>query len=297
MFTLFMSKTANKSNSLGLRGGDAPNSGAPLAQAVSRKEEMDNSEKVLERLAFTTWDTISHAYNNRISYGEDAITSVNLLTLKNAQLNNLVLQDTRIHESIKGCDFEFWIGSNKKGWFRYAIQAKKISVSNERYNSLYHQVRGQPQIDILDNYASANNAVPLYCLFSYSKHTHHVANSCPKYISIKELGCSVTPSKTVRKALSTRGARTFQWLHNRQETIPWSCLVRCPKIHRHWSPSILGINYEDMRYKELPYQLRLLLEDQSQEEELIYSDIFSSENENRPRWIGVLETVYKDENG
>ena len=258
---------------------------------------MYKSEKILERLAFTTWDVISHAYHNRISYGEDAITSVNLLALKNAQLKNLVLQDTRIDESIKGCDFEFWIGSNKKGWFRYAIQAKKISVSNERYNSLSHKVRGQPQIEILDNYASTNNAIPVYCLFNYSKHSHHLVNSCPKYISIKELGCSVTPSKTVRTALSIRGARTFKWFHNRQDTIPWSCLVRCPKIHRHWPPSVLGVNYEDMRYNELPHQLRLLLEGQSQGEELIYSDIFSREIENRPRWIGVIETGDEDENG
>ena len=258
---------------------------------------MDMSEKTLGRLAFTTWDTISNAYHKRISYGEDAITSVNLLVLKNSSLNNLVLQDTRIDESSKGCDFEFWIGSNARGWYRYAIQAKKVSVSDDRYNSLSHKVGGKPQIDILEGYSSANRAIPLYCLFNYSEHTPHINSGCPKYIDIKELGCSVTPSKTVRKALNTRGARTFQWFHNRQETLPWSCLVRCPAIHKHWPIDKLGVNYEEMMYEELPHQLNLLLKHESQGEELVYSDLFSREIEYRPRWLGVIEIPDEDKNG
>ena len=257
---------------------------------------MDKSEIAFEKLAITTWETIANAFSERISYGEDAITSVNLLTLKNESLSNLVLQDTRINESTKGCDFEFWVGSNKRGWYRYAIQAKKISVSNERYNSLLHEVAGVPQIDILEAYSKANKAIPLYCLFNYSEKVSSVKSGCPKFINIKELGCSITPSKTVRKALSTRGARTFQWFHDRKETLPWSCLVRCPKILKHWPSNILGINYQDMVYKELPYQLQLLLKPDTQSEQLYDSELFSQENEYRPRWLGVFE-VNDDENG
>ena len=250
---------------------------------------MDKDEQILEKLAFTTWEAISNAFLQHISYGEDAITSVNLLSLKNESLSDLALQDTRINESTKGCDFEFWIGSNNKGWLRYAIQAKKITVSNGRYNSLSHKVAGKPQIDILESYSTANKAIPLYCLFNYSDQVGSINSGCPKFTNIKEVGCSVTPLKTVRKALKTRGARTFEWFHNRQETLPWSCLVRCPQISQHWPPSKLGFNYEEMNHRELPQPLRLLLHGELQEVLLIDSSVFSREIDYRPRWVGVIE--------
>lgn len=250
---------------------------------------MDKSAVVLEKLAITTWEVIGNAFAQQIAYGEDAITSVNLLTIKNAASSNLVLQDTRVSENTKGCDFELWIGSHRRGWYRYAIQAKKISVSNERYNSLAHEVAGKPQIDILDAYSTANRAIPLYCLFNHSRKSISIASGCPKYKDIKELGCSVTPSKTVREAINTRGARTFQWFHNRKETLPWSCLVRCPRISKHWPSHILGFNYHDMAHGELPHQLRSLLNHEAQAEQLYDSDLFSQEIDYRPRWVGVFE--------
>ena len=197
-------------------------------------------KSLFEKLAFTTWDAIGNAFENRISYGEDAITSINLLALKNASLPNLAIADTRPDESTKGCDFEFWIGNYKSGWLRYAIQAKKISVSTERYDSLNHHVGTIPQIDILEKYARANRAIPLYCLFNFSESPSISSTSCPKYKYIKEFGCSVTPSSTARLSIATRGARNFEWFHSRNETLPWSCLVRCPKLHLHWTEKMTG---------------------------------------------------------
>ena len=256
---------------------------------------MHKSEKIFTKLAFTTWETISNAFLERISYGEDAITSVNLLSLKNEALSNLVLQDTRTSESTKGCDFEFWIGSNNRGWNRYAIQAKKLTVSSGRYDSLSHKVGGVPQIDILEKYSAANKAIPIYCLFNSSKQVQGINSGCPMYKSEKELGCSVTPLKTVRKALKTRGARTFQWFHNRKETLPWSCLVRCPQISMHWRQEELGLNIEEMTYRELPSLLTSLLHGELKPEQLIDSNIFSREVEYIPRWVGVIKISDEDE--
>ena len=261
---------------------------------------MNNSEKIFEKLAFTTWETILNAFLEQISYGEDAITSVNLLSLKNESLGNLALQDTRPKESTKGCDFEFWIGSDKKGWLRYAIQAKKITVSSNRYSSLAHKVNDVPQIDILEKYSLANRAIPLYCLFNYSKKVLSIKSGCPKYKNSEELGCSVTPLKTVRKALKTRGARTFQWFHSREETLPWSCLVRCPQIINRWPLSKLGLDMKEMIHKELPEVLHSLLRRESSElppeqldeeahsEQLVNSNLFSQQVDYRPRWVGVV---------
>lgn len=246
-------------------------------------------EILFEKLAFTTWDAIENAFEQKILYGEDAITSINLLALKNASFPNIAIADTRPDESSKGCDFEFWIGNYSSGWYRYAIQAKKISVSSERYQSINHKVGSVPQIDILKKYAKANKAIPLYCLYNYSKKTKTTV-TCPKFKNIKEFGCSVTPLQTTRISLRTRNARNFEWFHARTETLPWACLVRCPQLCQHWTENILGMQYEEAKHEKLPYILSKLLEQPVEAVNFIDSGMFSPQSEYRPKWVGVFET-------
>jgi hypothetical protein len=257
----------------------------------------DTLEKIFEKLAFITWDTVGQAYSNRILFGEDAITSVNLLALKNERTHTLVIEDTRVDEHNKGCDFEFWIGSKTKGWFRYAIQAKKITVSNQRYDSLSHKVGGIPQISILETYANLNQAIPLYCLFNHSLNALHYQPHCPKYKNVKELGCSITPLSTAKTALDIRGARNFHWFHNRSETLPWSCLIRCPNISQHWPKSQVGFDYNAMNHEQIPHELELLFNREYAGDQLIDSKVFSSETNCRPRWVGIFNTLEEDING
>lgn len=245
---------------------------------------------LFEKLAVTTWEAIENAFEHKISFGEDAITSINLLALKNASFPNLAIADTRPEESTKGCDFEFWIGSYSTGWYRYAIQAKKITVSSERYQSLNHKVAGISQISILETYAKANDALPLYCLFNYSRVVKTSSTACPNYKDIKELGCSITPVNTTKLALRTRGARNFEWFHSRGETLPWSCLVRCPQINKHWSDKILGMKYENAHHKELPFNLSRMLENPDEPAQFVDTNMFSRNVEYRPRWVGVINT-------
>jgi hypothetical protein len=245
---------------------------------------------LFEKLAITTWDAIGNAFEHRISYGEDAITSIILLALKNASFPNLAIADTRPEESTKGCDFEFWIGDYPSGWVRYAIQAKKITVSSDRYASLKHTVGGVPQIEILEKYAKANSAIPMYCLFNYTENSSIPKSPCPKFINIKEYGCSITPSSIAKLAIKTRGARNFNWFHSRRETLPWSCLVRCPELVAHWPEKILGMEYENAVHKELPGILSVLLKNPKKQVQFIDTNVFSQEIEYRPRWIGVVNT-------
>lgn len=250
---------------------------------------------IFNKLAITTWDAIGNAFFNKISFGEDAVTSINLLNLKNSSLPNLVVADTRPTESTKGCDFEFWIGNDHSGWYRYAIQAKKLAVSKENYQSLNHKVGSEFQINILERYAKSNRAIPLYCLYNYSQSTKvplnscNIDSSCIKYSNIKELGCSISPLATTNLSLQTRGARTFDWFHSRNDTLPWSCLVRCLNIGKNLSERYYGIkNQSEIMYSELPRVLRLLISNETVS--FKNSDIFSQEVELRPKWIGVVQT-------
>lgn len=253
---------------------------------------------IFNKLAATTWDAIGNAFFHKISYGEDAITSINLLTLKNESFPNIAIEDTRASESTKGCDFEFWIGNDYSGWYRYAIQAKKIAVSSEIYMSLNHKVGSLkiPQTNILENYAKVNRAVPLYCLFNFSQisrspvKTCNISTSCQKYSSIKDFGCSVTPLSTTRRSLQTRGARTFDWFHARCETLPWSCLVRCSHIGQHLAKKFYGMSHEEVVHPALPQILKRLISKQSDISSFHNAEIFSRQVEFRPRWIGVVQT-------
>jgi hypothetical protein len=174
--------------------------------------------------------------------GEDALTSYHLTLIAASGHMNVYYEDTRINEATKGCDFELWIGSTKLGWCRYAIQAKKIKLPAERYESLGHKVAGVPQIDILEKYAKMNNAMPLYCFYNYT--ANPATSNCTDPNDIEQLGCTVTPLVVVKQALLIRGSRNFSYIHKQECTLPWRCLVKCPLflafdrnpygyIHRH----------------------------------------------------------------
>lgn len=252
---------------------------------------------LFELLARTTWKTLEYTNRRRISFGEDGITSVNLTALTSLP-NSVVVEDTRVDESSKGCDYELWIGHESSGWSRYAVQAKKISVSSGYYRNLRHLVGGQAQVDILEKYATANRAAGIYCFYNYSRSRHAWNCSLPR--DSEQLGCSVTPLHVVRECLRRRGARTFLWIHLRPETIPWRCLVRCPGFlsspaqasHQGWP---LRDSYY---YKRLPPAIRRLRENQTFETLSKLGESLEPEMPTlRPRRIGIIEAKPHDDPG
>lgn len=180
--------------------------------------------ELFEVLAEKTWRSIERFSRNSIHLGEDAITSLNLDALASARPAFVFAEDTRSDESTKGCDFEMWIGSDSVGWRRYAVQAKKLQISSGRYTSLAHEVGGTPQIDILESYAAANRALPIYCFYNRSNKAYQWNCSLPN--CAEQLGCSVTPLGVARSALAKHGGRNFSFVHAQVETLPWRCLVR-----------------------------------------------------------------------
>ena len=150
------------------------------------------------------------------------------------QGSTLVLfeQTSKSDESTSGTDFELWLGSDQLGWFRFAIQAKKLNLRDGRYSTLTQYNSHGRQVDLLEQYAQYNDAAPLYCLYNFADDADelehwHCCNGCPE---LKELGCTVTPSSNIQRAICEQGAKNFYSIHNRKSTLPWRCLVGCPKI-------------------------------------------------------------------
>jgi len=243
--------------------------------------------ELFEILAGTTWRSIVGFGRRRIQLGEDAITSNHLYTLDSADSDCWSIEDTRPQETTRGCDFELWIGSDQVGWRRYAVQAKKIKPSTSRYDSLAHKVGPELQIDILDRYAKANRTMPIYCFYN---HTDKPANwNCCLPYEQAQFGCTVTPSDVVSAALSKHGARNFSYFHDRPETLPWRCLVRCPKfIEKDGIGAIGWRSLEDYRHKTLP---ACLIRSRELTDTSIFidrSNLFNNNVSLRPKWISII---------
>lgn len=249
-----------------------------------------NACEIFEILARATWRTIGRTHRNRIAFGEDAITSHNLDVLSSTTFG-VAVEDTRVNEATKGCDFELWVRSAPLGWSRYAVQAKKLSMPTASYLKLKHRVGTQYQIDILSIYAKANRALPLYCFYNHSSSSvpWHCFLSPPEH---QQLGCSVTPLHVVRQALSTPGGRKFSWIHQQPETLPWRCLVGCPHcLGATWPcPRIGWLAHNQYSYDKLPESLQTLYESRDPQALWDAQDIYSHETPFRPRWVAVVDS-------
>ncbi|WP_370464623.1 DUF6615 family protein [Microbulbifer sp. YPW1] len=190
-----------------------------------------------------------------IRFGEETITDLVLLELKRLSPQNvLILQTSKAAEASTGTDWEWWIGSDRVGWTRYAVQAKKMNWDTERYNSITQRTGSKLQIDVLDAFAASNGAIPLYCFYNSATSTAKSAWNCCKAFDAPQLACTVTPSAIVRPCISTRGTKNFSWMHSHIETVPWRCLT-CPtttKRYQRWvTPEPLDANESSEEEKPL----------------------------------------------
>lgn len=248
-----------------------------------------NTCQLFEQLAEHTWRTMDRTYRNGIVFGEDAITSILLDRICDESPYGIVIEDTRPKESMNGCDFELWVGNSFLGWSRYAIQAKKLNIRTQRYGSLNHMSGGTPQIDILEKYAKANGAFPLYCLYNWSDSVS--TSHCSSPTNVEQFGCSVTPSRVIREALAIRGAKSFSKIHAKFQTLPWRCLVCCPQLTNpsKYAPRSgweTRINYH---YEELPDSLIKLMERGAPAYFSESDGLFDRRIELLPRYIAVVE--------
>ncbi len=191
-------------------------------------------QAVLEALSVDTWERLRDSRPLQIRFGEETITDLLLLDLKRKNPpRTRIIQTPKSKEKDQGTDWEWWIGSPRVKWLRFAVQAKKLDLKTFRYSAFAHKVGSDLQIDLLERYATRNRAIPLYCLYNFAKAPATVnAWRCCQAFDEPQLACTVTPADIVRHAINHRGCRSFQWLHKQPQTLPWRCLARCPRVQR-----------------------------------------------------------------
>lgn len=79
---------------------------------------------VLECLSVDTWERLRDSIDLGIRFGEETITDLLLLDLKRKNPpRTRVLQTPKSKEKDQGTDWEWWIGSPRLRWLRFAVQA------------------------------------------------------------------------------------------------------------------------------------------------------------------------------
>jgi len=205
-----------------------------LRQAFSVACHYRMIREKFEDITRRIWTDINLSSRYGTLYGEETITDSILLDLaKQNYLNIRIVQTPKHLEAIQGTDWEWYVGSYKYGWIRYAIQAKKLSLKSASYDSLNHKVgklqSDDYQINLLRTFADSNGAVPLYNFYNYfpsaTKADHW---QCSKPFDKELLGWTFTTLKNVTTAINTRGSRTFNKIHQLKYTLPIRCLFTCP---------------------------------------------------------------------
>lgn len=132
--------------------------------------------ELFERLA--DWAGVSFPpRRKRESRGaEQTLTEHLLLEIKRARLPNVWVRQhppdplnpkAILREDLTALDWEWWIGSPRRKWLRFAVQAKKLDLKSQRYRKLKHLVGTEAQHELLARYAAANDAIPLYCFYNH----------------------------------------------------------------------------------------------------------------------------------
>jgi len=191
---------------------------------------MVSVKEALEEVARKTMARLEASESLEIRFGEETLTDLVLLELKQANCPSIqIIQTSKALEASQGTDWEWWIGSDATGWLRLAIQAKKLGPSTKRYDQLNHKVGGTAQIDLLESYAASTGAIPLYCLFNRVTPSEATAGwrCCEVPSDHPQVSCTLVAASTIRKAIKTRGARTFKAVHAERRSVPWRC-IQCP---------------------------------------------------------------------
>lgn len=245
------------------------------------------------------WTDINLSGKYGTIFGEETISDSILLELaKQNYFNIRILQTPKLLEKFQGTDWEWFIGSYKYGWIRYAIQAKKLSAKSNSYDSLNHKV-GQPpndeyQVKLLRTFSTANKAVPLYNFYNhYPEATEFDHWHCNKDFDIELLGWTFTTLKNIEKAVNTRGSRTFDKIHRFPETLPIRCLFTCPYFKSLYldqstinaPENFLGESFE--KVPTLPRQLINAVEIGTLSE--FPEEIYNPQIEIYPKRIAIIE--------
>ncbi|MCT1483298.1 hypothetical protein [Staphylococcus hominis] len=153
---------------------------------------------VVKEISKSTWEKMKLLGTTNIKINEEGFTQdLIYFLLKNSKTCMIVEKNKKINESKTGADF-FWNISIGDKIENFAIQAKRVSLKNSIYNSLFHKVNGISQIELLKRIREYK---PMHLFYNSSLKdiSFNVNNNCDEeYNQTKNsslLGITVFPTK------------------------------------------------------------------------------------------------------
>ena len=120
-------------------------------------------------------------------------------------------------------DIELCLEIEPDKYIILVIQSKKLYFTTQKYHSISHKISGKYQIDLFEQYAKKEKAIPLYMLYNYSPDL--------KIKNNQYYGCTLIYSKIIRDNyyLKNSGRRckipTFDDLHQIHHSVPFHTLA------------------------------------------------------------------------
>jgi hypothetical protein len=178
-----------------------------------------------------TWNLLKNAADSNMSIGEETITDVNLLELQIRQpAAILTRQVSRYNENLIGADWIWAIVGRTGRTFILYVQAKKLFLRSDRYESLIERANRFHQVDNL----IANqffyqvlgiSMYPIYVFYNYfPDRGSKIQCNCMNLIDSNLAGCSYADAIQVRNLIAG-GQDTMADLYPIQYSL--SCLVCC----------------------------------------------------------------------
>jgi hypothetical protein len=177
------------------------------------------------RLAAATWRRIGLADGHGLNWSEETITETNLLELADLHPNQVAIEAvTKRREALIGADWEWWLGGGGS-WFGMRVQAKRVSLPNERFGRILSQRargRAETQIRTLIERAHLDGVTPAYCLYVHSARWPRLGYWPDRYMGAGEgtpLGCLMAHASVV----SANGSNELESIA--AYALPWHLLA------------------------------------------------------------------------
>lgn len=163
----------------------------PIEITSLRRPRSSNLCGEFQRLSLWTWNVLVAAAEVGMPLGEEGITEHLMLELvmRCPQRIKVKLFNKK-EEAGLGADWEWWFWNGPDG-IGCRVQAKKINLAKERFDSLTFGKRGRGQIDNLIGKATDGRLAPLYCLY--------FSGRGPSSRQTRLYGCSLVPAEKVRE--------------------------------------------------------------------------------------------------
>lgn len=192
----------------------------------------------MNTVAAQSWNLMTTGIAQGIGPGEETLTDINLILLKQMIPSMLVTKFTKHVEASNGADWEWWIGSSAEElWFQLRIQAKRsghdgTKPSGVRYEHIDHPSTGSSrQYDTLILKSLKLGAIPFHVFFngwpaeryvmeSPYRHDHWAClirayNSAflpsARLWNSMNWGCTMAPSETVKGICEAPSTSNFPY--------------------------------------------------------------------------------------